>query len=201
VAAWLIRQYPAKCNGLSFEYVDREVRPARTTGGVRLTDGRSARQAPSLDLLLEDANERTPVLSEVKGSGRPASLLRAHPAAGARRAGRHGSQRERLLEWYPGRFGDGDGRIDLCMLLAANLDRGTYRPRLLEIADELSGRLLDHNEVALRLRRIACLELRLERPSPRVRAPLRTSAVRACVTEAHCPFGRSARQPSPWPRH
>ena len=162
LAAWLIRQDRAECDGLSFEYVDRELWPARTTGGVRFTDGRGARQAPRLDLLLVDADERTPVVTEVKvrGDQHPFYALVQLLMLVAQVA--TGPQRQRLREWYPGRFDDDDGRIDLCMLLAANLDRGKYRPRLFEIADELSGRLLDHVEVGRRVRRIACLDVRLK---------------------------------------
>jgi hypothetical protein len=162
LAAWLIRLERAECDGLSYGYVDRELWPARTTGGVPFTDGRSARQAPRLDLLLVDADERTPVVTEVKvrGDQHPFYALIQLLMLAAQVVTE--PQQERLREWYPGRFGDGDGRIDLCMLLAANVDRGRYRPRLFEIADELSGRLLDRDEVGPRVRRIACLDVRLE---------------------------------------
>lgn len=38
LAAWLIHQGSGEADGLGFEYVDREVWPARTTGGVRFSD-------------------------------------------------------------------------------------------------------------------------------------------------------------------
>jgi hypothetical protein len=53
----------------AFAYVDREILPARTTGGVKFTDGRPAQSAPRLDLLLADRADRTPVVAEVKVGG------------------------------------------------------------------------------------------------------------------------------------
>ena len=162
LAAWLIHQGSGEADGLDFEYVDREVWPARTTGGVRFSDGRIASQATRLDLLLVDPQDRTPIVGEVKvrNDQHPFYALLQLLMLAAQLA--PPMQRERLREWYPERFDEREERLDLLMLLSDNPARGLYRPRLLEIADGLSRRLLDYPVVAERIRRIACVDARLE---------------------------------------
>lgn len=162
LSAWLIHQRCGEADGLSFEYVDREIKPARTTGGVLFSDGRTATRATRLDLLLVDPRDRAPILGEVKvgPDQHPFYALFQLLMFAAQLSSP--AQRRRLREWYPERFDQGESRLDLLMLLPDNLDRGTYRPRLFEIAGELSRKLLGYPEVAGRIRRIACLDARLE---------------------------------------
>lgn len=131
-------------------------------GRVRFSDGRIASQATRLDLLLVDPQDRTPIVGEVKvrNDQHPFYALLQLLMLAAQLA--PPMQRERLREWYPERFDEREERLDLLMLLSDNPARGRYRPRLLEIADELSRRLLVYPVVAERIRRIACVDARLE---------------------------------------
>jgi hypothetical protein len=161
LAAWLKHQQVGEADGLSFEYVDREVWPARTTGGVRFSDGRRASTATRLDLLLVDPRDRAPIVGEVKvgNDQHPFYALLQLLMLAAQLA--PPTQRERLREWYPERFDEREARLDLLTVLYKNPAEGRYRPRLLEIACELSRKLLGYPEVADRIRRIACLDAKL----------------------------------------
>lgn len=164
VAAWLIdgaleRGHPRDA---SFAYVDREVWPARTTGGARFSDGRSARQAPRMDLLLTAVGDRTPIVGEVKvrSDQHPLYALIQLLMLAVQTA--TPAQIERLREWYPGSFNETTRRVELLILLAGNPDHGRYRPALFDAAEQLSGALLGQKIVARHIRRIACVDVRLD---------------------------------------
>lgn len=150
---------------LAFDYVDRELVAARTTGGARFTDGGSAATALRLDLLLK-STDGVPVIGEVKIATDKDPVfalvqlltLAAHLATP--------NQRQRLINSY-GKNGLKSHRaaaaIDLYLCLANPPVRATYWFDLRALAGELSERLLREKEIANRIRRIACLDFELRR--------------------------------------
>lgn len=142
---------------LGFRYVDREIASARTT--KRGDGGR----ALSLDLLLANAADRTPIAGEVKLGGDQNvfyALIQALVHA-ARLA--TPSQMERLRRFYADHFASDHPAavVDVYVIVRDAPTAGT-RPVLFELATTLAAQLVDVPEVAERVRRITCLAARPE---------------------------------------
>jgi hypothetical protein len=152
-----------------YVYIDREVRPARTTSRPEATManhfdcGVRSTSAMSADLLLSARPERRPTVGEVKlstASGDDAdafyALIQALAAA-AQLVGEN--QRERLKRCYPGED-FGSGPIDVLVFdlqLGRRLGNQTYRPELQEIAGQICT-YLDNSDV-LGLDRVALVSV------------------------------------------
>jgi len=150
---------------LAFDYCDREIVAARTTGGARFEDGASPRKALRLDLLLVARDGRLPVVGEVKlrTDKDPFSALVQAMACASHLA--TPGQHERLRSVYPeANFVEsGQPRIDILLLLGKFPAKATYLPELLKATEGLSAQLLASSLVSASVRRIACLDVPLDR--------------------------------------
>ena len=150
-----------------YAYIDREVRPARTTSRPEATmanhfdRGARSTTAISADLLLSAHPDRRPTVGEVKlstANGDDAdafyALIQALAAA-AQLVGAY--QRERLKRWYPGAEFAGSGPVDVLVFdfqLGRRAGNQTYRPELQALAGKIcthldSSRVSGLNRVAL----------------------------------------------------
>jgi hypothetical protein len=138
---------------LSFAYVDREIFPARTEGSDRMP-------ARTLDLLLVNSEDGTPIVGELKirdDSLTYFALIQAlmHVAELAVE-----SQRQRLQKHYEAAgFSDfaRSPQLDLYVIAYEPPER-TYGERSLRAAQSISEQLLRSPDVSKHLRRIAFLE-------------------------------------------
>ncbi|MEJ7783764.1 MAG: hypothetical protein WKF96_03100 [Solirubrobacteraceae bacterium] len=168
VAALLAKRHSVAVPGntaLSFEYVDRELVAARTTGGAKFTDGGSATKALRLDLLLK-TGDGVPIIGEVKIAMDKDPVfalvqlltLAAHLGTG--------KQRQRLVTSYHNhglKSRHAAAAIDLYLCLANPPARATHWFDLRALAGDLSERLLREKEIGDRIRRIVCLDFELRR--------------------------------------
>ncbi|REJ91808.1 MAG: hypothetical protein DWQ35_13980 [Planctomycetota bacterium] len=155
---------------LQFRYVDREIVPARTTGGVQYDNGDPATSGRRLDMLLTDTTARTPILAEVKvgNDKNPFFALMQLLMYAAEFATPH--QYERLREHYPEQFcpasveyeigeeTNGVPLMDLYIVLSAYNFRSPVRADLLEMTDSICSRLVELPGIGRHIRRFTCLE-------------------------------------------
>lgn len=140
------------CGGLDFYYVDREISPLRTakTGIPRR----------SLDLILANAHDRTPIFAELKIRGDKlvyVALIQVLmlavelvvPAQGGRFR-THLPARD--LAWPD------SGPADLYVIAFDPPASGEYRDRSIRATEEISRQLVEHSLVSQYVRRIADLE-------------------------------------------
>jgi hypothetical protein len=139
---------------LSFVYVDRELSPLRTTASDRV-----ARR--SLDLLLANSDDRSPVLAELKiRADKPAYfafvqvlMLAAELLVSGQRRRLKGHPPADNLAWSEtGPF------ADLYLVAFEPPETGKYRERSFKATQEISKRLVADPAVASYIRRIAYLE-------------------------------------------
>jgi hypothetical protein len=153
----------------AFGYVDRELRPMRTTGGAKYQDAATgaylpASGTPLLDLLLVDAADRTPIVGEVKIGG-DQNLFYAliqglmHVAALA-----NTHQRTRLARFHPSIF-DTDTKLDLFLLTVAPPTAGT-RLRLAWLAEVAAFQQMQLPGATSILRQIVCLNYMPDEKEP-----------------------------------
>jgi hypothetical protein len=151
---------------LNARYVDYEIAPTRTTSHAEFDDdGGSWRTGLFIDLLLANCDDFTPIVGELKirADKDPFTALVQVLACAAHLATPH--QYERLRQFAPaGQFPVRDlPLLDGYVLLYGFLEKEQNDLKQLEEkAEQLSARLLEHPEIAGRLRRIACLDLKLE---------------------------------------
>lgn len=153
----------------SFEYVDHEVCPNRTTGRARFDDGVRARRGSSVDLLLRSKHDQFPAICEVKMATRnkpdtntffaliqglmySVELLTAN-------------QRSRLLNNYGKRLSipEQGPYADLVMILIGHdIAHSKVRTTLHRQAEQLVRILMEKpNAVSELLRRIVCIDAQL----------------------------------------
>jgi hypothetical protein len=166
IARDLERPEPWPISGSSqrFRYVDRELRPLRTTGGARYDrswivgeDPRSARSAPLLDVLLVDDLDHTPIVGEIKIGG-DQNLFYALVQGLMHVAALHSAQqRRRLRRAYPEAHFAPDGKLDLFLMTIGPPLRGT-RVELAASARKIAEQQVRHADVAAVIRSIVCLE-------------------------------------------
>lgn len=146
--AWKVVDHPE----LSFRYVDREIATSRTTKG---SDGS---RPLSVDLLLANAEDRTPIVGELKLGGDQNAFYAL--IQGLVHAARLASPRQlqRLRRFYADHFASEQpsDAVDLYVVLHDAPTAGT-RAELFELASKLAGELAQDPEVTRHLRRIACI--------------------------------------------
>ncbi len=145
---WRVEGHP----GLDFHYVDREIVTSRTTGG--------GEYAPlSMDLLLANAEDRTPIAAELKlGGDQNAFYALIQCLVHAARLSTP-NQIGRLRRFYQDHFDveDGPESLDLYVVLRDHPRAGT-RPELLRQAEELAAAVMvDRTAISRAVRQIACI--------------------------------------------
>ena len=152
---------------LNFNYVDREIVPTRNTGGAEFGDGGSGKR---LDWLLANQQDRRPIIAEVKVSNdmNPFYALVQMLMYAAELVTR--DQARRLLRHYellriPELDGPGDEdlpSVDLYLVLCNYNWRNQVRSELFEVTERLCERLMEQPAITSHIRRIACLDARLD---------------------------------------
>lgn len=141
-------------SSLAFRYVDRELFPLRTTAL-----GRVPRR--SLDLLLANRDDRTPIFAELKIRGDRLAYFAFVQALMHAAELLLPTQRQRLsahthathLEWsQQGPF------ADIYIIAFEPPTRGTYRERSLVATEQIAKRILEYEEFSRYIRRIACVD-------------------------------------------
>lgn len=137
---------------LGFRYVDREIATSRTTKG---SDGL---RPLSVDLLLANAEDRTPIVGELKLGGDQNAFYAL--IQGLVHAARLASPRQlqRLQRFYADHFAreEPSGAVDLYVVLRDAPTAGT-RPELYELANKLARQLSEDVAITAHVRRIACI--------------------------------------------
>jgi hypothetical protein len=145
---WEVVDHPE----LGFRYVDREIATSRTTKG-----GDGSRPL-SMDLLLANAEDRTPIVGELKLGGDQNAFYAL--IQGLVHAARLASPRQlqRLRRFYADHYAteQPSGVVDLYVVLRDAPTAGT-RPELFELAKKLAAELAEDAAVTGKVRRIACI--------------------------------------------
>jgi hypothetical protein len=142
-----------KAAGLDFFYVDREIVTARTKAPAAVTDNQRLER---LDLLLCNAEDRTPILAELK-IGKDENAFYAFVQGLAHLAQLQSkTQRKRLANVYPDFFPAAPEQFDLYLILFDQQTTGK-RGDLRDQAEALATQLADGESIPA-LRRVACLE-------------------------------------------
>lgn len=139
---------------LSFAYVDREIFPGRTRGKARM-------QKRTLDLLLVNLKDRTPIVGELKIRNDSLTYFALVQALMHVAELVSDLQRDRLSGHYPNaRFGTvGDSpAIDLYVIAFEAADRGAYRERSFNAARRIAAAFAESADASRFLRRIAFLK-------------------------------------------
>lgn len=160
--------------GLNFEYVDREIVLARTTGGAVYNDRKRSKATTGVraDLLLVSSKDRRPIVGEVKiGTDKdPFTGLIQGLACATQLA--TPNQLDRLHETYSDAEWSEDGLVYVYVILASVAKKVTPRARywwkLMSASDAIAKKLMQEPEVRRSLAGIACLEI-LEVRKPQVR--------------------------------
>jgi len=144
---------------LDFEFVAREIRPTSSLrAGKREWLTSDARRRISLDALLVNAEDRTPIVAELKvGSDENAELALVQALAAAAQLSAL-SQRRRLHVEYRDTFGSRPpDRVDVYVITSRAPERGV-RPALAARAHTRATALLESGMLDAWIRRIVFLE-------------------------------------------
>lgn len=144
-----------------FEYLDREVAPGRAPGGV-MPDGRSARTAPRIDLLLmrTQPTPRVPIVCELKVRGDQNAHYALIQALALAAQLAPAEQRKRLSELaYPDHSVAAEGGMEVWIALVAHNDRGKQKQALSSIAKELAVKLIGFDAVNKHIAAIRCTDV------------------------------------------
>jgi hypothetical protein len=140
---------------LNFEYIDREIFPTRTTVGTPETRQRRR----SLDLLLANAHDRTPVFAELKIRRDRLPYFALVQALMLTSEFLATPQRDRLgahtptLVWPASR-----PFADIYVIAYEAPGRGKYRERSLEATEKICERLMSDGYVPQQVRRLVYLK-------------------------------------------
>lgn len=158
---------------LSFSFVDREVVPARTTGNAVFENDERSIRVRRPDWLLANAHDRLPIIAEVKvGNDKDPfyALIQLLMYAAELVTV---SQLARLQRHYPQRFtlpaatgseaGSSDPVLDLYIVLSSYNPRSGVRQEILETTNQLCQRLVAETGISGYIRRIACLDVVLDK--------------------------------------
>jgi hypothetical protein len=142
---------------LGFKYAERELVPARTTGGAKYANGDSATHLIRFDLLLVG---ELPILSELKLQGDNGSafyaLIQLLASASEMAAA---PQRTRLWKYYSDHLPkQRAARFDLYLMFYQFNIRSKPKVAILNRTDQLAAELLTYPEVAANVRRIVALD-------------------------------------------
>ena len=158
---------------LDFVFVDRELVPARTTGNVLFENGDPSIRVRRLDWLLANAHDQRPVIAEVKvgDDKNPFYALIQLLMYAAELV--TPAQLTRLRRHYPDRFklpASADGVtvaqgpvMDLYIIISNFNPRSELRQEILETTSELAQLLVVEEGVSRYIRKIACLDVTLEK--------------------------------------
>ena len=156
---------------LSFSFVDREIVPTRTTGKARFWDGRPANHGKRLDWLLANAQDRQPIIAEVKvNDDMNPFYASVQTLMYAAELATH-SQARRLAENYANQFrlpnGEEDNDeleppVDVYLVLCGYNRRSRERREILRLTETLWKYLMEQPAVTAHIRRAACLEASLD---------------------------------------
>jgi hypothetical protein len=158
---------------LDFVFVDRELVPARTTGNALFENGDPSIRVRRLDWLLANAHDQLPVIAEVKvGNDKDPFYALVQLLMYAAELVTP-AQLTRLRRHYPDRFKlpasaggvtDAQGPVmDLYIIISSYNPRSEPRQEILEATSELAQRLVVEEGVSRYIRKIACLDVALER--------------------------------------
>lgn len=155
---------------LAFEYVEREILVHRTKSPARWSDGARNRGGLRPDVLGATTNERVPVMGELKTPGDMDAFFALHQGLTGVAHLRTQAQYERMSKHLKrGAFPERKNapRFDVYVLFVppapgAKVPKNPkYQPRFTEIAEKLACRLLDCDDIAHSVRRIAALDMHL----------------------------------------
>jgi hypothetical protein len=144
---------------LSFRYIDREIFPGRTTD----KEGRVPRR--SLDLLLANSDDRTPIFAELKLGGDKLPYFALIQVLMLAAEFQSAAQRARVLrhEWGKDLTWPAEGPFaDVYIIAFAPPPTGTYRERSFNATRRISESLAANADFTRYIRRIAYLEASLE---------------------------------------
>jgi hypothetical protein len=165
---------------LGFTYVDKELLVHRTTSKDKNGRPRRARWGDDgvnrggmrLDILLANANDRAPIIAELKIRQDMDPFFALVQALGCAAHLVTHNQYERLRAEnldthasFPGfREARGDPFVDVYLLFvgADAAPRGRYQPALKRAAEQLAPKLLEHTGIAKNVRRIVGLDMDLD---------------------------------------
>ena len=139
---------------LSFEYIDREIFPTRTTIGTPETRHRRR----SLDLLLANVHDRTPVFAELKIRGDRLPYFALVQALMLTSEFLAAPQRGRLGAHAPGLVWPASPPFaDIYVIAYEVPERGKYRERSLRATEKICERLMSDGYVPQQVRRLVYL--------------------------------------------
>lgn len=143
---------------LAFRYVDRELDCMRTSTSVNLEDGTPSKKALLLDLLLANASDDTPIITELKICDDEDALYGLVQALAAAAVLVTAAQRTRLRNVYSldAALRNGGPYVDIYVIFFKPPRTGTW-PRILERSLMLAEGLLAQPEVSALVRRIEFL--------------------------------------------
>lgn len=143
-------------------YVDREIRPCRTTGNATYVDGLPAGAQQHFDLLLV-GDKKVPAIGEVKirNDKNPFYALVQLLMYAGELLGEH--QRERLSRSFPGQFAGDFRSLDLYIILHEYNPRSETRQKIVAQTSRLSEKLIHAGSFNQHIRSIHCVDLKLRR--------------------------------------
>jgi hypothetical protein len=158
---------------LDFVFVDRELVPARTTGNAFFENDEPSIRVRRLDWLLANAHDQLPIIAEVKvgNDKNPFYALVQLLMYAAELV--TPAQLTRLRRHYPDRFKlpasaggvtDAQGPVMNLYIVISNYNpRSNLRQEILETTSQLAQRLVVEKGVSRYIRKIACLDVTLEK--------------------------------------
>jgi len=145
----------------TLHYIEREVRPCRTTGNATYVDGLTAAAQPHLDLLLAD-KARQPYLGEVKigGDRNPFYALIQLLMYASELLGPY--QKQRLGQSFRGRIDENFRQLDLLIVIHNYNYNSTPRVELLNTTDTLAMTLMGFPILSQYIRSISCINVKFQ---------------------------------------
>lgn len=158
----IFKQKNIKIQGnLSFDYVDYDISPLRTTGNPGFESGESSRSSGTggVDLLLSNAEEQFPIVGEIKAEKDATPLLALIQALTYAIELATPSQRIRLQSIYPGRFKfvENGPSIDIYLLLVSPPGDDGAKDFLMAVGS-LCQKLIQLKFTPTVIRKIVCLQ-------------------------------------------
>lgn len=166
--------------GLDFEFVARELTPMSSlAGGRRVWLTQRPERRVSLDALLINAEDRTPIVAEIKVGGDENAELALIQALAAAAQLSSGSQLKRLYRQFYDFFDEAQPAsvLDVYVMTARAPERGV-RPRLASRAHARADQLTASGALSHWIRRIAFIEMTLVDGRPVFSAARRESEIK-----------------------
>jgi hypothetical protein len=151
---WQVEDHPE----LDFHFVERELTPGSAVSGTTRTWMIDKKHQLSADALLINADDRTPIVAEIKVAGDQNAQYGLIQALAAAAQLSTPSQLKRLRTAYRDYFGPAvPACVDVYVILADRPPRGT-RPKLLKRAIEIGDAIVEQDLLSPWIRRICFLE-------------------------------------------